>query len=409
MKSLTRKFILYLFLSLVMSVYIKNSGGGGGRLPQNYITLILISSAIVSLTLCLKKHISLSPVSVVLVVIGFLLTFSFCFSESYLVLRNYIHLIVFWVGVAYFIILSQFVSNEKVTLDIVMYFVFFAFIQTCFSIISLYYRNVCPPFFCYPVFEGRTGGVFQQVNVMASFVATAISFCSYFYFHVLSKATHHFIILTVTAFFSCFLFSLQSRTGYIAMFFVVLYSLYMITKQRKKALIFIIIISSAFFLWFFSFNNEIVNHDNSTNSRISIIKDTLSLISLNPFKGYGYGSFESVFQSYRLYKSISTIGSGVITHPHNEVLFLWFQAGALGLLSSCMIIILLAYMFLISYRSHSDKKNFVNNHLGWGVTTIPILIHTQTEFPFYISIFHFFLLLTILSIWSNMIFSQRTQ
>jgi O-antigen polymerase len=62
------------------------------------------------------------------------------------------------------------------------------------------------------------------------------------------------------------------------------------------------------------------------------------------------------------------------THPHNELLFWWIEGGVIPVLS----LLLFALWFSIRVWRHGTI-----NHKAVWVCCIPILLHTQTEYPLY--------------------------
>ena len=71
-----------------------------------------------------------------------------------------------------------------------------------------------------------------------------------------------------------------------------------------------------------------------------------------------------------------------MSHPHNEFLFWTVEGGIIPLIG--MLIIFFAFIIMI-WKAKKNK--------GWLIagTTVPILIHTQLELPFYISLVHWFI------------------
>ena len=76
-----------------------------------------------------------------------------------------------------------------------------------------------------------------------------------------------------------------------------------------------------------------------------------------------------------------------MSHPHNEFLFWTVEGGIIPLIG--MLIIFFAFIIMI-WKAKKNK--------GWLIagTTVPILIHTQLELPFYISLVHWFIFIYLL-------------
>lgn len=120
----------------------------------------------------------------------------------------------------------------------------------------------------------------------------------------------------------------------------------------------------------------------------------LKLISQNFWLGYGYGSFESVFlERFRDYQALNPGLVDVIDvnldHPHNELLFWAMEGGVAPLLG--LLLMAGAFVWRIG------KAGWPLRLAMLGLVA-PILLHTQTEFPFYQSIVHWWLFLLLVYI-----------
>ena len=124
----------------------------------------------------------------------------------------------------------------------------------------------------------------------------------------------------------------------------------------------------------------------SGNSRKTTYLLTYELIRENPIFGVGYGGFLPAFREHYAERkksdsSIPFIGNNNMDHPHNEILFWTVEGGILPLIG----ILIIAGSFLSMVWKAKKKKAWLM--LGM---LIPIIVHTQLELPFYISVIHWF-------------------
>jgi O-antigen polymerase len=112
-----------------------------------------------------------------------------------------------------------------------------------------------------------------------------------------------------------------------------------------------------------------------------------------PFSGQGMGHFEKAFLSQQIIDN-PTQSNGIHQyqhgHPHNELL-LWLVEQ--GLLAGVAFILLIIGMLYLMWRGQMDYKI--------ALLTLPLVLHSLTEYPFYQSILHYALLLIFLSLASS--------
>ena len=109
-----------------------------------------------------------------------------------------------------------------------------------------------------------------------------------------------------------------------------------------------------------------------------------------PFTGHGMGHFEKAFLSQQIIVNpAQSEGNHQYQHghPHNEML-LWLVEQ--GLLAGVAFLLLFFGMLFLMWRGHMDYKI--------ALLTLPLVLHSLTEYPFYQSILHYALLLIFLSL-----------
>jgi O-antigen polymerase len=254
----------------------------------------------------------------------------------------------------------------------------------------------------YKIGISRPHGVFLQPNVMASFMATGLAIALFistriplisYRYSFLYKVFIYFILFST----SFLLVVLQSRTGHLSAILVLaLIFPYLYHKNRKQLFINLIIIILTVTTAIVSFqNSDVANREQGTyqiiGSRSTLYKVSIDMIKNKPLVGYGYGGFERSFLDHFNLYSTNHSGMGKtiqrLSHPHNEVLF-WVVEGG--------IIALLAFMlFTVAYITTWLNINRLKA-LALFALLIPILLHSQLEFPFYSSMSHFIVFIIIL-------------
>ncbi|WP_235611783.1 O-antigen ligase family protein [Hafnia alvei] len=175
----------------------------------------------------------------------------------------------------------------------------------------------------------RPYGIFQQVNVLASFIACGIAATLLLLLYRSKtipwmRALLH-ISLTLQGF---ILYACQSQIGYLSTAFVILACLGIFWQQRFiifSAIISLVaggILSFAVHVWL---QFPTVVHTDSTHTRLLIWQHSWQLFSMHPLFGWGVGRFESVFL-HQFGGQITNVGIRTVSHPHNEIL-LWLVEG----------------------------------------------------------------------------------
>jgi O-antigen polymerase len=242
----------------------------------------------------------------------------------------------------------------------------------------------------------RTFGVLMQKNVIATFLVTGAAISLYLLLKdesIKESNIKKWFIYSIPFLTSILYLPLQSRTGYLT--FSLAIALVSILGYKKKkqlftwlglAIIGFLIGAKAPYLK--RIEGEKIH---STSVRKILYQLSYELYRENPIIGVGYGNYFSSFRHYyaqRKNEDPSVLSfTGNIDHPHNETLF-WMVEGGIAPLVGLLII---AGGFLIMiWRAKSPE--------AWATAglILPILIHTQLELPFYLSLIHWFLFIFLL-------------
>ncbi|MBU9839046.1 O-antigen ligase C-terminal domain-containing protein [Rahnella aceris] len=241
----------------------------------------------------------------------------------------------------------------------------------------------------------RASGGFRQVNVMASFLATALSVCLVRW---LFSGRKRFLV--AMAMLMMALTGTQSTVELLgAAVAICLMTIAGWHTVRRRLYLVLPLLCGA---WgsaklFLKMMNVVtlIDHENSWSSKVQMWRAGMRLIADRPFTGQGYGMFEGVWpQGIAALHEVQL--TGLLSHPHNELLY-WGIEG--GLVAGVGIVFLLVWGVRVAIRLWQQASAVGgygkpgSDALGWGICSLPLLLHTQTEYPWYQSPAHYVLFL----------------
>ncbi|TBL52591.1 O-antigen ligase family protein [Obesumbacterium proteus] len=412
MQVINRKAIsvmLLIYLALAMHVFIPSMGGSGLRVPGNTVAWIFIALSVLAYWLLNRHQSIITTTTSKLITVGILLLLLPLFYTPEKWLKDALLQIAGVVaGMLFYFTLLQCRFSARWRVLLLNFLLFATLMQSVIGFIQL---TMLPPNSGLMALgdEGvRPTGVFRQVNVMASFMATGLA-CS---LHLLylpqslsirnkaSSVIHRLIHLQQLAalvLLPAMLVLLQSRAGYIGAIAVVLINFALrIRNQPRRTTAFIGLIISGILLGYTLLLGAglviPVSHDGSNLERWKILQITLAMIMNHPILGWGYGGFEYSFAHFALGMTPPITGMGVITHPHNELLFGWAEGGVAALAAYILLAIAYFRLMVLAWR-RTDKSLFTL----W-LLMLPFAVHTQLEYPFYMSTGHWLIFLLLLSL-----------
>lgn len=266
-----------------------------------------------------------------------------------------------------------------------------------------------------PLYGTRAYGSFFQPNVLASFLATGLALAwallilPYFALsHTTTERVRQKILLLLLILFATLLVWIQSRVGWLgglAVTGLFVWRLGRAFPSGCRQAAFAVGIGVTFGVGVLAFGNETVgsiNHAHSNLARWTMLRDTLAMIGDKPLLGWGYGSFEYAFQHFRINQIPPTPVTEIARHPHNELL-LWMVEG--GVVALCGLALLLTGVIRLVRRALCrDRRALAVGAPLAGIPTalcialVPITLHTQLEFPFYLSALHALTFLFLLAL-----------
>ena len=240
---------------------------------------------------------------------------------------------------------------------------------------------------------------------MASFLATGLALSGYLLARQPIKYQNHISAVTLLYLLPAItlplLIVLASRTGWlsavIAIFMLLPYLYYHSSVKRFAGWSASIIVGVMLgFIIAFSFNGgasekTIAEKAKLDSPRSYIYRQTIDMFIERPFTGYGYGKFEPSYLLYtaRQHQLNPSYKPGLpsLNHPHNEALYWAVEGGIVPVLG----ILLAAGLVLL--RIHRGKKG---TRLATFSLFVPIVLHSQLEYPFYHSAIHWIIFVILL-------------
>ena len=389
-------FLFWLGCSLV---FIKNSGGYGLNLPQNCFSWAMMGILIftVSLSLLRKKQPwIITPVLRWFVAGVVILGLPLLYTRLEWRLNGGLY----WAGAAvgllfYFSCVQLKLSRKGI------YSLASLWLLACISHALLILLQLTPAggWIAWPVPNNRPYGVFQQVNLLATLLACGIGLALFLFLVPENRQNKCKRLLSAFALFifPCVLVLIQSRIGWLSAITTVMIMLILMGSVREKSQSVILLLLGIAAGWWcknYTLIGE-VSHLSSNNARLEAIKSSWEMIQQRPWTGWGSGGFEYTFQHFRLMQGKSTEGIGIFAHPHNEFLFWGVEGGAVALGGLLLIIIGGIKIVIPAWHRYRRERNPLP--LALCIIILPVLLHTQTEYPFGLSTLHFALCLLLLA------------
>ncbi|MBO0408692.1 PglL family O-oligosaccharyltransferase [Aeromonas hydrophila] len=245
-----------------------------------------------------------------------------------------------------------------------------------------YYLLIPGNWLGYDTQANRPYGIFQQPNVMATFMASGLALAGWLELRGNAnpwlKGLRYGVILAA----SLLLVALQSRVGQLGGLLVLLLLVPALHRQGRLAQVLGLValgvglgIASQYGI---SGVKRGLEAYQSGGMRSIYWPYAAKLIAQSPWVGWGYGSFETTFlHHYMADKALNPAMVQIeynLDHPHNEFLY-WAVEGGLAPMIG-MVLMGGALLWRVS------KAGWVKGAALLALVT-PILLHTQTEYPLY--------------------------
>ncbi len=393
---LNRRFIVSLGLVFVIAMhfFMPNPGGAGLALSFNAITwlAVSVSLAIGLYQLGTNRKIYYTKLTLGLLLCCLLMTVPVFYPNSSASLVSG-RLIGLWAGFVLFVVLQQFQFSIQHRLRLLWFILIAVCIQSIIGYGQFFWLKP-GNMFGYDTLVNRPYGIFQQPNVMASFLATGLAISGYLlarypikYQSRISVISLLYCIPLITL---PLLVVLASRTGWLATaltcVLVLPYLRRFSTAKRFYGWLISLTLGLVVGLWISTLSGKdshLLAKADLDSPRSYTFPQALDMAIEKPFTGYGYGKFESQYILYtaRQHQLNPNYPPGLpaMDHPHNELLYWAVEGGLLPVLA-----IILAALIVLS-RIYTDKKG---TRLAMFALFVPIVLHSQLEYPFYHSAIH---------------------
>ncbi len=232
----------------------------------------------------------------------------------------------------------------------------------------------------------RPYGIFQQTNVLASYLATGYAIAAYLFMVSGRRAIRGISTLTLLVF-PGVLMLLQSRIGWLGgVTTLVLLSVYYWRQQQIIGLWLCSLLSLLAASYLLEIKgNFLVSKESSNADRWLILEYTWHMIQQRPWLGWGMGSFESAFAQTLAQAGLVPTNYTYPSHPHNEILYGWAEGGVVALVAMLLLAIGYIRPLLIQPK----------NVFPLWVLSLPMALHLMTEWPLYQSAGHWLVLILL--------------
>ncbi|MFQ1850817.1 Wzy polymerase domain-containing protein [Aeromonas veronii] len=385
-----------LYWVLGVHFFMHNPGGAGLYLPFNAWGWVFASLAI-GLGLwqvTLRQRLVFSPLQAGLWIGALLLLLPMLYSgfafKDYAIPR----LLGLFAGLLFLFGLYQW-RFDKAQRDRLLYLILVAIAMEALLGLVQFYLLTPGNWIGYDTKANRPYGIFQQPNVMATFMATGLALAIWLELRRgggrLFMALRYGVILSA----ALLLVVLQSRVGQLGgllALFLLMPQLY--RQQLLWRILGLVILAVAIGLlsqyWLAGAKRGLEIYQ-SGGMRSIYWSYAAKLIAQAPWSGWGYGSFESIFLHH--YMADKVLDPSMVQieynldHPHNEFLY-WAVEGGIAPMVGMVIMGCALLSRLIGVPPV--------NAMGLLALVTPILLHTQMEYPLYHAIVLWWLLLTLI-------------
>jgi len=407
-----RSFFMVTAIGAPLGIYFAGMGGTGLNLPFNSLIYACTAGVIFFIWLPMRKTVMITVPFLYFLVGGIVLNIPLLYADQE------VHESALWRALALLAGAGLYFSWLQLKLPFrqrrgALYAVLLLVgIQALIALLQIF----APALSWVPTRGGRVFGSFLQPNVLGSFIATGLAsllmlFLMPGYVWRRYERLRTALLALGLLIFPALLVWIQSRAAWLGagvavILFFCLFGRHSPRRSMAAGTLAVVgaLLGLGVMLW--AAGNEgqtlrYISHDGSTVARLSMLHDTLAMIAEKPLLGWGYGGFEYHFQHFRIAQIPPTVVTEIARHPHNEILLWWVEGGMVALVG--MGIMLAGGVRLLVQVIRCDRKAQVVGERSAGegsalcLVLIPMLVHSQLEYPFSLSAIHWLLFLLLLA------------
>jgi O-antigen polymerase len=246
--------------------------------------------------------------------------------------------------------------------------------------------------------------VFQQVNVLASYLST----CTVVTLYIMTRPIYNRlsiglkVLLVLTFGLSVYIVvATGSRVGLLALLLAL--PLFFIARYRwlikRRTNLFFLLSVTVIAVYFGQAGLEMtidkaarLSEGQYNDARVAMYKVGVDLALEKPLTGHGIGSFLRVWNIQStafLQQNPDAAFPPMVTHPHNELIFWMIESGIIALIGILAVVVGIS---IALYRCGFQRG------MAYAALLLPISLHMQVELPFYLSSLHWFVWLFIIFI-----------
>lgn len=380
---------------IAMHIYWPNRGGSGFYLPWNLVGGIFIALLIIGAMLFSRPPLATSGFFNLLASGSLILLLPLLWAQQPWLSEALPRLMGLVLGVLAYFALLQIPLDRRWRRRLLMLLLAATVIEALLGLVQ--YSLLQPGnWMGYNTLKNRPYGIFQQWNLMASFMATGLALALYLLSarRPLSRSLQ-WLAAAMLLLAPLLLIVIASRVGLLAALLLSplqLWMLYRLNRRRAGIALLLLMagVSAGLLLVMLNGATRALMLPEPIFYRLTYWQEALDMIAERPWLGWGYGHFQYDFLHHFYTTHSSGMESVAISHPHNEIL-LWGVEGGLLSLSGIALIVWGLWRLLRHSRPVPLRP------APW-LAALPILLHMMVEYPLYLSAAHSVLLLVILRV-----------
>lgn len=377
--------LLTLYFIVAMHIYWPNRGGSGFYLPWNMLGVILLNLLTLSTMLITPPPLAGSRFFNRLVMGSLILLLPLLWTQPPYLGEALPRLIGLLSGVAAYFALLQYRLNRQWRHRLLVLLLAATALEALWAALQYFWlmpANAIPY------------GIFQQVNVLASFMACGLALALYLSCGHAGRSLQWLsgLMLVMAPFLLLISFSRIGLLAFILLTPWQLAILYRVSRRRcaLAALLILAGVLAALLMIDLRGAPRAITTVSTLSYRLIGWQEAWLMLWEKPWLGWGYGSFQYQFLHHIHLTQPDLLLSFNLSHPHNELL-LW---GVEGGLTSLLGIALMGYGL---WRLLRRCVAFPRRPAPW-LAMLPIALHMMVEYPLSLSAAHAILLLVILRV-----------